>query len=164
MVKREMINAVVVKLREEKIHKVFSDQIIAYIEKLNEYVEITGIILHGSVAKRKAHPKNSDIDLIIVSPNFDTEYRNIVELRMKIAKFLPSGIDALWIGEKDIIDAFESFTGMLIDALYFGIILYDEKGILNKMKITLEKAIREGKIKRIAGMWTIPKEKLKIPE
>ena len=86
---------------------------------------------------------------------------------MKLSRKLPSGIDAIWLGKKEIISVFNAFTGVLLDALYEGIIIYDPKEILNKLKKTLLKALEEGKIERVLGMWRLPikkrGEKINLP-
>ena len=146
------------KLRESRIHISFAKDIINYVELLSKHVRISGIILYGSVAYGKPDI-NSDIDLIVVSPDFDKPYDELTMLRRKIAAKRPSRISCIWLGEKEIIKVFEAFNGFLLDALYYGIILYDEKGILEGLRKRLERALKLGNIERKLGMWRIPIEK-----
>lgn len=151
-----MEKRIIESLRENGISEIFADTIVKYISTLSKHVDITGVLLYGSVARKKAHPKHSDIDLIIISPNFDVPYSEIVNLRYKIAKELPSGVDAMWIGEEEVVSIFKAFTGVILDALYEGIILFDKKGILTSLKEKLLKALKTGIIRRHHGMWKRP--------
>ena len=155
MSSRRVIRGIVAsKLHEYGIPKFFAEDIIRYIDLLVDHINVSGVILYGSVAYGRPDI-NSDIDVIVVSPDFDKPTDKIFQLRRAISAKRPSRISSIWLGEKEIIRVFKGFSGFLLDALYYGVILYDEKGILRKLKERLELAIRMGYIERRLGMWRI---------
>ncbi len=145
------------KLRKNGVHKTYVGDIIKYLEILSIYVDITGVLLYGSVVYGRPRI-SSDIDIIVVSPNFDCSYTEKILLNRKISPRRPPRISAVWVGEREIEEAFQGFTGFLLDALFFGLILYDEKNILTGLRKRLEKALNNGKIERRLNMWRIPIE------
>lgn len=148
---------IIKKLRERNIPARVVNAIIDYVKLLMKQFEITAIILYGSFAYGTPDI-NSDIDLIVVSPNFDIEYDKLVLLKRRISRFRPSRISSLWLGEKEIFLVFEGFSGVLLDAIYYGLVLYDKKGIIRALKNKLEEAMSRGIIKCELGMWKIDLE------
>ena len=106
------------RLREVGVRELFIERIIEFARKLFEFIDVSGLLLFGSVARDRAHPVQSDIDLIVVSPQFDVPPIDKTSLRIDLSKRLPSGFDVIWLGEKEIISVFNAFTGVLLDALY----------------------------------------------
>ncbi len=133
--------------------------ILTYLKGLSKYVNIEGVLLYGSVAWGKP-TIHSDIDLIIVSQDFDLPYDEIVKMRRKIRGKLPGGIDSIWVSPKELESMFLGFTGFILDAIWKGIILYEEKKVFTKLRERLKKALEMGKIQRKHGMWKLPISKL----
>lgn len=57
------------KSSQQKIKKRVLEVVKNYLENLKEEIRVEGVILFGSAARGKMH-RDSDIDLIIISPNF----------------------------------------------------------------------------------------------
>ena len=155
---RKIKDIVASRLRKYGIPMIFAEDIIKYLELVSSHVRVTGVILYGSVAYGKPNI-SSDIDIIVVSPDFDRSPEELFLLRRKISARRPSRISSIWLGEKEIVKVFGAFSGFLLDALYYGIILYDENGVLKSLKKRLERALRLGYVERRLGMWRIPIEK-----
>ena len=139
------------KVREELEKNNVSEKhikpILDYLKGLSKHVDIEGVLLYGSVAWGKP-TIHSDIDLIIVSQDFDLPYDEIVKMRRKIRGKLPGGIDSIWVSPRELESMFLGFTGFILDAIWKGIILYDEKNILTNLRERLIKALKTGKIER----------------
>ena len=143
-------------LKEHEIPEFYSKIIYEFVEKLSSFVRITGVLLYGSVARGSAIYRKSDIDLIIVSPDFPEDYSELIKLRRKIRPMLPGGVDSLWVSEKELEQMFLGLTGFILDALYEGIILYDENGFLSSLRNRLLRCIEKGVLKRYGRMWMLP--------
>ncbi|MEX0569013.1 MAG: nucleotidyltransferase domain-containing protein [Candidatus Njordarchaeota archaeon] len=155
--RQKELDEIVEELRKNGIYDVYISEIIRYISILSDYVDITGILVYGSIVYGKPRI-DSDIDIIIVAPDFDCDYVEKIMLSRKIAPKRPARISAVWMGEKEIESAFSGFTGFLLDAIFFGIIVYDKKNILRNLRNRLQKAIKSGKIERKLNMWRISPE------
>jgi len=155
--RRRELNEIAERLRKNGIHNVYISEIIRYLDILSNYVDITGVLVYGSIVYGKPRI-DSDIDIIIVSPDFDCKYTEKILLSRKIAPKRPARIAAVWMGEEEIEKAFRGFTGFLLDAIYFGLIVFDKKNILSNLRNRLQNALKSGKIERKLNMWRIPIE------
>ncbi len=142
-------------LSKNNISERFARPTLAYLKGLSKYVDIEGVLLYGSVAWGKP-TIHSDIDLIIVSTDFDLPYDELVKMRRRIRGELPGGIDSIWVSPRELESMFLGFTGFILDAIWKGIILYEENEVFTKLRKRLEKALETGKIERKHGMWKIP--------
>ncbi len=58
-------------LRKSGVKEVHAKPIVEYLAGLSDFVEVKGALLYGSVARGKAVYRKSDVDLIIVSDDFN---------------------------------------------------------------------------------------------
>ena len=94
-----------------------------YIKTIKPFIKLEKVILFGSYAKKKAH-RDSDIDLIIISPDFKKMKfmeRLLWLSRMRGERFMSPGMDIL------------GYTG-------------EEFKKLSKESIVLKEAAEEGRI------------------
>ncbi|MGQ4891296.1 MAG: nucleotidyltransferase domain-containing protein [Candidatus Njordarchaeia archaeon] len=145
-------------LENRGVPQFFAKVILDYIRKLSKFVSVTNVLLFGSVARGEAIINKSDIDLIVIAREFSNR-KKIFELKRNIRGKLPGGIDSIWMGQEEFEGALVGLSGAILDALYEGIILYDEDGFLKKMRERLLKAIEEGEIERYKNYWHFPKVK-----
>jgi len=146
-------------LDSREIADPFKTMILKFLKKLSRYVKISNVLLYGSVARGGAIFGKSDIDIIIISPDFDVTREELFLLKRSIRGKLPGLIESLWLSKSEFISIFRGLSGFILDALYEGIILYDEDGFLRKMRARLETAIKKGVIRRYRNYWYFPKVK-----
>ena len=146
-------------LEKRNVNRYYIKRLLNYIRELNKYVDISGLLLYGSVARGNPIYHKSDIDIIVISEDFKN-YNEIFNLRREISRFLPSGIDSMWMNKNEFEAALLGLSGVILDALYEGIILYDRDGFLENMKQRLLKAIKRGEIERYKNFWRFPKVKI----
>lgn len=147
-------------LDEKSIASPFRKIIIEFLQGLSEHVRISNVLLYGSVARGEAILGKSDIDMIIIAEEFNVAKEEIFKLKRKIRGKLPGLVESIWMSKKEFTEAFEGLSGFILDALYEGIILYDEDGFLKNMRERLLKAIEKGIIERYRNFWRFPKVKI----
>lgn len=123
------------KLRDPRYQEVLDK----YVKRLIGNDRVLGIALYGSTAKgtEKPYPE-SDIDLLVVAENL---HANPCYRRLELLKYKEdlSFIEDLWLTPKELIDAIKGGWGVILDALAYGIIIYDREGIMEKAKQLLQK-------------------------
>jgi len=150
-------NRIVNTLVNKGIRDPFKQTIMEYLSGLSRYVNITNVLLYGSVARGKPLLGKSDIDLIVIAKEFDISRDDLFRLKRKIRGKLPGLVESLWMSKKEFIDVFKGLTGFILDALYEGVILYDEDNFLHELRSRLFKAIEKGVIQRYKNFWRFPK-------
>lgn len=110
-------------------------------KKLEEYItylfdtnkKVIGIVLFGSLARGDAiysEEKRSDIDLIVIfdDKELPEHYRKRSELKLRLMKLAPSGVDSLWMTKIEFKNLVQIKTDIILYALDEGNILYDPEG------------------------------------
>jgi len=143
-------------LRERGVKEVYAKPVVEYLVGLSDFVEIKGVLLYGSVARGKAVYRKSDVDLIVVSDDFDKPYGEIVSMRRRFRGGLPGIVEALWVSPRELESMFRGFTGFVLDAIHEGIVLLDDGGFIQQLRRRLAKALMEGRVERHKGFWRIP--------
>ncbi len=137
-----------------RLHKDVIIETRRYLHAVFEKVEVEGVLLYGSAAKGSYIPEISDIDLIVVVNVPMETYRSI---KRQVIKETLSPVEALWFSPDELIGLFQGRIGMILDALYDGIILYDPNNLLTRLKEELNHLISKNKIKRLPwGGWQFP--------
>ena len=123
--------------------------------------EVAGLILFGSLARGEAtdsKEKRSDIDLIIIFKDNELpkHHRKRQELKLNLMELAPSGVDSLWMTEKEFISLVRIKTDIILYALDEGIILYDPIGFVKKQKEDLFKELKKKGVKKEKHYWVWP--------
>ncbi len=140
----------------------FSKKLENYLAQLYETnKKIIGIILFGSLARGNAiysKNKKSDIDLIIIFANNELprHHRKRSELKFKLMELAPSGVDSLWMTEKEFEQLVQIKTDIVLYAMDEGKILYDPFGLISKEKDNLFKELKEKGVKKEKHYWIWP--------
>ena len=143
-------------LRESGVREVYAKPIVEYLAGLSEFVEVKGALLYGSVARGKAMYRKSDVDLIVVSDDFERPYGEIFSMRRRFRGGLPGIVEALWVSPRELESMFRGFTGFVLDAVYEGVVLLDDNGFIQQLRRRLVNALMEGRAERHKRFWRIP--------
>lgn len=120
-----------------------------YVEKLIGLGDVKALLLFGSLAEGRMNPfPESDIDLLIIAENLP---ENPVDRRLRNLP-LKNGdtiFEDLWLTPRELEDAVRGGWGVVLDALTFGVKLYDPEGIIEEARKQIGKYyIRIGRIWR----------------
>ena len=137
------------------IRDYFKEQLYKFIDVIYNYVDVEAILLYGSVARGKGIPLKSDIDVILVSSTLPSLGIRRTLLRRKVAVKRPKDVEAIWATPEEFDNMYKKRLGFILDALYEGIILFDENGFLKKYKSLLQWEMFHGKITRRRGAWIL---------
>ncbi len=140
----------------------FSKKIEKYLHHLFQVnKEIVGVILFGSIARGDAtysEEKISDIDLIIIfrDNELPEHYRKRNDLKFKLMQSAPSGVDSLWMTEREFLNLVKIKTDIVLYALDEGKMLYDPVGLIKKQKDILFKELKKKGVKKEKHYWVWP--------
>ena len=143
-------------ISELKIRDYFREQLYKFIDVIFDYVDVEAILLYGSVARGKGYPLKSDIDIILISSNLPPLGIERTLLRRKVAAKRPKDVEAIWATPEEFDSMYRKRLGFLLDALYEGIIILDEKNFLKKYKSLLQEELSQGKLTRRGAVWVLP--------
>lgn len=140
-----------------------------FLRKVEDYLnhlfqikkEVIGLILFGSIARGEetySKDKRSDIDLIIIfrDNELPEHHRKRIDMKFKLMELAPSGVDSLWMTEKEFINLVRIKTDIILYALDEGIILYDPIGLVKKEKEDLFKELEKKGVKKEKHYWAWP--------
>lgn len=118
-----------------------------YVERLISLSNVKAVLLFGSLAEDRVKPfPESDIDLLIIAENLP---ENPIDRRLKNLS-LKNGdtiFEDIWLTPRELEDAVKGGWGVILDALTFGIKLYDPGNIVEEARKQIEKYyIRIGRI------------------
>ncbi len=77
-------------------------------------------------------------------------------MKFKLMELAPSGVDSLWMTEKEFINLVRIKTDIILYALDEGIILYDPIGLVKKEKEDLFKELEKKGVKKEKHYWVWP--------
>ncbi|MFX1521159.1 MAG: nucleotidyltransferase domain-containing protein [Promethearchaeota archaeon] len=128
--------------------------IIDYLDELNEKLvsNIKAILLFGSLSKGKEKPfetAESDVDLLVLSEELPP-MRNRVHILRELQA--DPRVRSLLYTFNEIENSLTS-SGIIMDALADGIILYDPEKILNKLREKFKEELSKKGIKRTPEGW-----------
>jgi len=110
-----------------------------YVERLIGLGNVKAVLLFGSLAEDRMKPfPESDIDLLIIAENLP---ENPVDRRLRNLP-LKNGntiFEDVWLTPKELEDAVKGGWGVVLDALTFGVKLYDPENIVEEAKKQIEK-------------------------
>jgi predicted nucleotidyltransferase len=119
-------------LNIETIREPYITYLKKYTEKLISLENVKAILLFGSLAEGKPKPfPESDIDLLVIAENLP---ENPSERRLKYLP-LKNGdtiYEDIWLTPRELEEAIEGGWGVILDALTFGVKIYDPYKILEK--------------------------------
>ena len=137
------------------IREYFKEQLRRLVDLIFDYVDVEGILLYGSVARGDGIPLKSDIDIIVISSSLPPDGIERTIMRRKFARVKPKDIEIIWATPKEFEIMYRKKVGLILDALYDGIILFDRTGFLKRFKERFEDELAKGKIQRRKGYWVI---------
>jgi hypothetical protein len=119
-------------LNIETVREPYRTYLKKYTEKLISLENVKAILLFGSLAEGKPKPfPESDIDLLVIAENLP---ENPAERRLKYLP-LKNGYtiyEDIWLTPRELEEAIEGGWGVILDALTFGVKIYDPYKILEK--------------------------------
>jgi len=119
-------------LNIETIREPYRTYLKKYAEKLISLENVKAILLFGSLAEGKPKPfPESDIDLLVIAENLP---ENPSERRLKYLP-LKNGYtiyEDIWLTPRELEEVIKGGWGVILDALTFGIKIYDPYKILEK--------------------------------
>ncbi|MEM4637044.1 MAG: nucleotidyltransferase domain-containing protein [Nitrososphaerota archaeon] len=121
-------------LNLESIKEPYRTRLRKYLDKLTSLENVKAVVLFGSLAEGKVKPfPESDIDLLVIAENLA---ENPAERRMKLLP-LKNGdtiFEDIWITQRELEESIRGGWGVILDALTFGIVLYDPQNIIKEAK------------------------------
>ena len=118
------------------------------------------VLLHGSYAKGTYVEGVSDVDLLVVSDDFEgvPVGRRLSELAELLAG-LELPVEAIGLTSRELFEALREFNPLVLDALEYGKLVYGEE-LYRRALRELEDLKRRYKLRPIKGgwAWTEPRE------
>ena len=137
------------RIREKLKEIPYREEIARFCENIIKALNPSAIILYGSLA-RGDYKKGSDIDIIIVADNLPQKFTDRIELLLCFSAGGP--IEPRGYTPHEFLKMIEEAYGTVLDAIAYGIILYD-RGFIKKAKELFKKTIKTLELKRVTNGW-----------
>ena len=139
----------------EKLKKIpYREKIARFCENVIEALNPSAIILYGSLA-RGDYKKGSDIDIIVVAENLPQEFTKRIEFLLRFSTGGP--IEPRGYTPQEFLKMIEEAHGTVLDAVAYGIVLYD-RGFIEKAEKQFRKTVKTLKLKRVINGWKSEKQ------
>lgn len=123
-----------------------------YLEIIRRRVNVSGVMLFGSVARGDAKPYKSyesDIDLIVISEDLPADLEKRLLYKIEVETGTKSRVQTIWMTPKELEEHIEAKSGYVLDAFYEGIILYDPADFLERKKAELMEELNKKKVSKL---------------
>jgi predicted nucleotidyltransferase len=128
-----------------------------YFDIISKKVKVCGALLFGSVARGKAKPfrsYESDIDLIVVIEDLSEDLEKRMLYKIEVENGTRSRIQAIWMTPRELNEHIEAKSEYILDAFEEGIILYDQKGSLEKERSALFNELNKKGVTKLKWGWS----------
>ena len=135
---------------KEKAHDEVRRLVNEFVEMLKRKFRLRLALLFGSWATGKA-TLHSDVDLLVVADDLSADPReNIVILKLR-GKF--SRISCLGYRTEDFLDRLERLSFVILDAVEEGEMIYQDEGLLPKIREIVKRLKEEYKLRKVEKAW-----------
>lgn len=137
------------KIREKLKEIPYREEIARFCENIIKTLNPSAIILYGSLA-RGDYKKGSDVDIIIIAENLPQEFTERIEFLLRFSTGGP--IEPRGYTPQEFLKMIEEAHGTVLDAVAYGIVLYD-RDFIEKAEKLFKKTVKTLKLKRVINGW-----------
>jgi len=139
--------------RVKKIDLPYKEEMVDYCLEIIKAYSPECIIVHGSIAKGNYILNESDVDVLIISEKFEGK-----PMEERFSELLEYGtgrkvfFEALAFTKKEALKRVETLNQLLLDALFFGKVIYD-RGFYVALLKKFKKIAEKHKLEKIEDGW-----------